>query len=470
VNVQTERNVRPAARINVVDSRAGCSRSGDYICRDQIDFHFVPSVLPAFFFRRPADRIVDLMRIAATVAHADRRITRRPSVCWGRDFELEIPVSDPDFWSGEPSKTLARVLRLVSGDTWAFLFRKLADEMQFPTQRELAFPTNGELTTAYSNGLDSFAGARLVASGSVKLGDGSQRQRDIVLVTTGRQINAELKQSLTPFGYGVRYVSVPFKIRRFGDGFQLREASFRTRAFVFQTMAALAAAQSEGNTVIVAESGQGSLGPWLTVTGQETPDVRTHPLFTSALADFLKLVLDRQIRFEHPQLWETKGNTLKQLVKGKLESGWQKTFSCAVQVRHQRNSGRHLHCGLCPNCLLRRQSLWAAGLDDSEDEYDYRCTPSGNATPDGSILKDLRKRIAQGLLPLIELARLRATPLLARTADRKIAAFARILQVDPQVTMRSTNALVEAHGQELSNFIKSRSPNSLVRQLAEAIS
>jgi hypothetical protein len=410
------------------------------------------------------------MRIIASVAHADRRIPRRPSVCWGRDFEMDIPVSDPDFWSAEPGVKLAEMLNFVSGDVWDFSFRKHVGAVHIPQQTELEFPCNGELATAYSNGLDSFAVSRLVASGVVKLGEGSQKKRDIVLVTTGKQINAELRQSLTPFGYSARQVSVPFRILRTGVGFQLREASFRTRAFLFQAMAALAAAQSEGNTVVMAESGQGSLGPWLTVTGQEAPDVRTHPLFTRVLAGFLKLVLEREIQFEHPQLWETKGQTLKRLVESKLHAGWTKTFSCAVQVRHQRKAGRHLQCGLCPNCLLRRQSLLAAALEEPDDKYDYHCVPAGDHEDNESANKTLRRRIAKGLLPLIELARLRAIPLLARTAKRKIESFARDMEVDPIIMMKNTDALVQNHREELSHFIASRHQHSLVRQLGEALS
>jgi hypothetical protein len=172
---------------------------------------------------------LDLMRVVASVAHADRRIPRRPSVCWGRDFELVVPVSNPDFWSGEPSTALAGLLHFLSGDVWNFSFRKIADQPQLPLQTELEFPCNGELAMAYSNGLDSFASSRLVASGTVNLSEGPQKKRGIVLVTTGRKLNAELKNTLTPFGYSARQVSVPFQIRRNGAGFQLRKASYRTR-------------------------------------------------------------------------------------------------------------------------------------------------------------------------------------------------------------------------------------------------
>lgn len=458
---------RPSARIVVLERENAVASSG-HACRDELDICYNSEVLSAFFFRRPSDRVVDLMRIAASVAHADRRITRRPSICWGRDFEIDVPVSDPDFWSDEPNAKLAQLLGLLSGDAWSFRFRKQVSRIQIPSQRDLEFPTNGELAIAYSDGLDSFAVSRLVASGAVNLTDGFQGKRDIVLVTTGRKINAELKRSLTVFGYSARQVSVPFKISRYGDGFQLRETSYRTRAFVFQTLAALAAAESEGNTVIMSESGQGSLGPWLTVTGQEMPDLRSHPLFTLELSRFLKLVLDRDIKFEHPQLWETKGQTIRRLIDNRLHADWERTFSCAVQVRHQKNVGRRLHCGVCPNCFLRRQSLLNAGLEECDSKYDYQCMP--RARDDEAEGADLKKRIAQGLLPLIDLAQVRATPLLARTTERRLTAFARRVGKDPGEVSRRTDTLLAMHREELTNFLARQPNGSLVRELGEALS
>ena len=470
---------RPMARISVIEANRSPPkfRHGS-ICRDEIDIRYRHVVLPALFFRSPANRLIDLMRIVGAAAHVDRRIRRRPSICWGRDLEVAIPVSEPDFWS-EISERLVGVLNLLSGDNWSFVFRKIVEQVDVPKQPDLEFPVKGELALAYSNGLDSFSSVRLVASGVVPLSDGVQRKRDLVLVTTGREINSELRQSLTKFGYRARQVSVPFSIRRAGTGFELREPSFRTRAFVFQTMAAVAASQSEGDIVVVPESGQGSLGPWLTVTGQEAPDIRTHPIFTSALADLLEPILGRRIRFEHPHFWETKGQTLTRLVANRLEDGWQDTFSCAVQVRHQQTPGPHLQCGLCPNCLLRGQSLWAAGLQEPDHKYDYGRGPSRSRAPGEN--EKMKRRIAQGLLPLVEFAQLRSTPLMARTTDRQIARFAREVQadlkglfphnmrVDYKTMTRRTDDVINTHRHELSDFLSSRPSGSQIRQLGGAL-
>jgi hypothetical protein len=57
-----------------------------------------------------------------------------------------------------------------------------------------------------------------------------------------------------------------------------------------------------------------------------------------------------------------------------------------------------------------------------------------------------------------------------RTAERKLANFAREMGVNPNLILERTNALVDAHRQELSTFIASWPKHSLIRQLGEALS
>jgi len=449
--------IRPEVDIFVVQKDDATKRG--IVCRDEIDIHYRPDVLLHFFFRKPTAKVLDLLRIVASIAHADRRVPRRHSVCWERNLRLHIPVSDPEFWS-EANTQLRSLLALLSGDNWTFVFRKIAKEIELPKEGYLDFPPNGDLATAYSNGLDSFAIARLVASGEIRLSDGDASKKNLVLVTTGQKIH--LSDTYTQFGYRVRQISVPFTVKRFGSGFQLREASYRTRALVFQTIAALAAVQSQSNTVIVGEAGQGSLGPWLTVTGEEVADLRTHPLFTRQLTSFLQSALAVEVKFEHPLLWNTKGESLQRLVSANLHSGWQETHSCAVQVRHQKSEGRRLHCGMCPNCLLRRQSLLTANLDDPDSNYDF-----GSAS--GRIDMSLRKRVAQGLMPLIELACARATPLLTRVIDRQIKIISDELNLDTIDVEKRVNRLLQTHRDELRTFVFQLPTRSLLRKFGEAL-
>jgi 7-cyano-7-deazaguanine synthase in queuosine biosynthesis len=457
--LESKSSTRHSDSIQVLE-RDEPSQKRERVCRDEIDIEYRPHVLSAFFFQKPSGKIVDLIRIAACIAHADRRITRWASN-WGRDIELSIPVAESGFWNHTAAAPLQRLLNLLTGDRWNFVFRA-SKQPSVPQFGEfLNFPPQQEPVIAYSDGLDSFAVGRLAAAGVFPLGDNIAGRRDLVLVTTGKKIRADRKKRPSEFG-STRRISVPFKIRRLGEGFQLRESSYRSRAFVFQTLAAIAAFQSESDLVVVAEAGQGSIGPWLTVTGDESADVRTHPLFTSALSDFLMQVLGRRIRFVHPALWKTKGEVLRTLVNNRLERNWERTFSCAVQVRHLATKGKRLHCGICPNCVLRRQSLTAAGLGADAASYSFDTEVSLN--PEQLTLKQ-KKKIAQGLFPLIELANVDSSNF---SVEKKIREYAGMTKHSLDQYVSLTKALLDSHSQELEQFLKSLDARSPIRVFGEA--
>jgi hypothetical protein len=454
---------RHIERVHVLE-RDERQRTRGKVCRDQIDIGYRPQVLSAFFFQKPTDKIADLIRVAASIAHADRRITRWAS-SWGRDIELSVPVAEPDFWNDKARRQLERLLDFLTGDRWSISFR-LAKQPSAPQVGEfLNLPPQQEPVIAYSDGLDSFAVGRLTAGGVFPLGDNVTGRRDLVLVTTGKKIRADREKKSSEFGYKTRKVSVPFQINRFGKDFQLRESSYRSRAFVFQTLAGIAAFQSESDLVVVAEAGQGSIGPWLTVTGEESADVRTHPLFTSALSDFLNVVLGRKIKFVHPTLWQTKGEVLRLLVESKLERDWERTFSCAVQARHLSTRGKRLHCGICPNCALRRQSLTAAGLGADGDGYSFDLEIGLSPGP---ITTKQKRRIAQGFFPLIEFANVQVFGLSSRSVERKLKEYATMANANAEQYATLTKNLIHSHSQELEQFLKSFDERSPIREWGEA--
>jgi hypothetical protein len=133
-------------------------------------------------------------------------------------------------------------------------------------------------------------------------------------------------------------------------------------------MAGIAANLLEADRIIVPESGQGALGPWLKPVGSESPDVRSHPFFTASLSRFLELVFGRRIEHEHPQLWTTKGETLRELTAARLDNDWWMTKSCP-RGRKVCVNNKLVQCGVCSSCLLRRQSLFAAGIVEDKESY-----------------------------------------------------------------------------------------------------
>jgi 7-cyano-7-deazaguanine synthase in queuosine biosynthesis len=302
-------------------------------------------------------------------------------------------------------------------------------------------------------------------------------RRELILVTPGRKRHAD-RQWKEVGRSRRRQIAVPFELPQDGRGYRLRESSFRSRGFVFQAMAAIAAAQSASDLVIVAESGQGSLGPWLAPVGCEAPDLRCHPSFTSALSVLLKPVLGRTIRFEHTQLWSTKGATLRKLKIDGLAEGWDQTHSCSRQARHQTSRGRRLHCGICPNCVLRRQSALAAGLADPEDPYDEAATLEqfGSDGFDRSRHKRLIKRAAIGFIPGAQLARFLDRPFSESIIADRSRELVRARAVTPSPSWSEEQianwirCLVQEHAREVAQFVDSRSPSSFYRAVSARLS
>ena len=299
------------------------------------------------------------MLLAGAVAYTDRVVARRTSIAWRRYLKISVPVHDPSFWKQTHiHDELISTLDYLTGDSWSVDFKIRRQRTAIRPQAKLPFTSDPPIVMPYSDGLDRFAAARLTAY--------RNPNTSLILVTTGKRKlhganSAEMERSLYR-------VSIPFQLAE-APSARFREASYRSRAFVFGAMAGVAAHLLSAKRIISAESGQGSLGPWLMPVGNEAPDIRLHPSFTYRLGRFLHLILQSDFRHDHPQLWKTKGETLSELKQSNRAENWQHTSSCARDARHVLLDGKSVQCGVCAGCLLRRQSLLAAGLDERQDKY-----------------------------------------------------------------------------------------------------
>src|SRR5262249_3317859 len=117
------------------------------------------------------------------------------------------------------------------------------------------------------------------------------------------------------------------------------------------------------------ESGQGAIGPSLIPVGQAYEDYRNHPLFTRKMSAFLKALFGTDIRFEFPRLWHTKGETLRDHAAAYSKNDWAGTRSCWQDNRYVSVDNRRRQCGVCAACMLRRLSVYAAGLTEARETY-----------------------------------------------------------------------------------------------------
>jgi len=345
----------PSADVRVFTALPRKQPSGSIACVVGRELQVDPDVLANYCFNDLTPLAFDLALVASAVAFTDRIVPRTLSTGWVRQLRLSLPVSSERWRRLDVRNRLLDTLHLLTGDSWDIRFRFVKSASRKSAQSVLQFQHPNAVAMPYSDGLDSFAVARLFQHSQDAAG------QTLILVTTGARTDVDQGHAK-----GRVRVAVPFQFSEARSGIRLREPSYRSRAFVYGALAGLAVNLAGGTRVLIPESGQSSLGPALCPVGGEALDLRSHPRFTKALADFLSCLLEAPIAFEHPHLWSTKGETLAGLSSRGLADRWQRTRSCPRSTRHVRLRGMKVHCGVCAACLLRRQSLLRAGLCDLE--------------------------------------------------------------------------------------------------------
>ncbi|WP_270373645.1 7-cyano-7-deazaguanine synthase [Marinicauda sp. Alg238-R41] len=390
--------------------------------------------------------LYDAMLVAASVEFCDHSC-RRPIYCWSRTFDVSIPLHEPSRWSDQPVKTaLERTLRFLTGDTWRFHFSKLVPDIGAPDT--LNFAQTYPHVMAFSDGVDSKSVAGLYP------------KNDLVKVRVGGPAKGRPK--------GEPFSAIPFDVSVDNS----RESSARSRGFKFSMISGLAAYLSNSKSVIVPESGQGALGPVLAELDRIYPDYRNHPAFFRKMEIFLKVLLGRDIRYEQPRLWSTKGETVSaylqtdQANKERLletRSCWQTRFNVRLDKKLRQ-------CGLCSACLLRRLSFHSAGLEEAPGTYvweDLRPDAYGLATPEGMrATKSMVEYGIAGAQHLDQLARVHEYGDLTDSLSGHACEIAIATGSAEGATRKAIDSLLEHHHAEWTNFKKDLGDASFVRAWA----
>jgi len=452
----------PSAVIGIVE--AGTPRgNADYHCLVGRDLLIDAEQLSRYCLRDLDPIIDDMVLIAGSVAFSDRVVARKTSVAWRRNLQVIVPVHNPDFWSeSNLLRSIVSTLDLLTGDNWTLLFKSRKHHTQVKPQSVLPLGGSPSLVMPYSDGLDSFAAARLVSAQNPGV--------SLVLVTTGKRRTPALDASNAGLQSQMYRVAIPFRLSRSGGRVRYCEPSYRSRAFVFGVMAGIAAHLLHVPKVFISESGQGALGPWLLPVGNEAPDLRMHPLFTSQFAAMLKLIFGTDVAHVHPQLWKTKGETLLDLKDLGAVDGWWLTSSCARDPRHVTLGNRRIQCGICAGCLLRRQSLHSAGLKNDQERYLWNdlSAPSLNQAVNGSKRATSKNDEQQAVCAVLEMQHF-AEAALARELIRSRASELCAVVGEPHAEVqRKLHHLISTHSTEWNRFLSQLGPRSFIKTWLES--
>ena len=433
-------------------------------CEIGTNLEFKMAKMESYFFAQWQPVLYDAMLVAAAVEFCDRT-KRRPARVWARQIELRIPVHEPDRWNQQDVATaLHDALNFLTGDVWQITFCRRKHPESAPRQGLISLRNGVSAVIPFSEGLDSRAVAGIMGQ---KLGEKLVRVRLGTKAFDGGKIS-RLREPFT---------SVPYEVQRGEKPFV--ESSARSRGFKFALISGLAAFLADAAQVIVPESAQGALGPTLVPVGQAYVDFRSHPLFMVRMEKFLLALLGHSVKFEFPQLWQTKGETLKQFVT-KCEEGQsalEATWSCWQQNRQVSVDHKKRQCGICAACMLRRLSMHTAGLSKPPATYVWENLGAEDfdagaaaAFDRKKITRAMREYAIAGTLHLDHLATMRHSPANARTMALSAFQLSRACSLTEADTRNRLDHVLDQHETEWKNFMGSLGPSSFVAHWASQAS
>ena len=349
----------------------------DYIdinCSSDIGFHFWDKKMK--FNGKFSPLAVDLLYISVFVFAMDRKILRNKQLDnWTRTIELNVPVSNIDFWNSN-KPLLEEMINFLSGDNWEFSFRekvKLDEDIYYKSKRyEKTDIKYYDKVCLLSGGLDSFIGAiDLLEEEKNKIlfishyggGKGTKEYQDKVFTC--------LKDTygLDDSDYIQFYVACKHAF----------EDTTRTRSFMFFSHAiVMASAFNVDTEMYIPENGFISLNIPLSGARFGSSSTRTtHPYYIKKLKDLVKK-MELKISIKNPYQIKTKVEMVLECKNQELlKTNYVKTMSCFHPDlgRYSKHS-ETMHCGSCIPCIIRRAALFNAFGEDKTIVRDFLLTKS----------------------------------------------------------------------------------------------
>jgi hypothetical protein len=339
------------------------------------------------------DHVADLVEVACAIHATDRLASRRhgggahaDQHRWNRHLRIQVPVRRLDLWlRSEIADSLLNSLNFFTEDDWEFEFVPYGSQKCSPVQFSLFDRIEPTRVGLFSGGLDSLVGLAAHAQ------SGGGALISLAVGLSSRLLGRQ-KKLLARANYirphGIVPVVFPFRLSQRKPLRSNEEKSQRTRGFLFGSIAASAAWLTGGCEVLVFENGIGAINLPLTQAQLGAQNTRsTHPVGLRKLSNFLSLFLECDMGFALPYLFATKGEACRTISSPVFRDLIRSSISC--DSFPLRIPGAE-QCGACTSCLLRRQALFEAGLEDSAAYRfdlldDYKNVPDRHRLP----LKDM---------------------------------------------------------------------------------
>jgi len=306
--------------------------------------------------------IADLVDLAVAIHVSDRLA---PQNLKQKNFlHVVLPVRQPEIFNSESFQTkLEDLLEWTTGSQWVFHFQKRMDPERSVEHQSLfsAIPKGCEVGL-WSGGLDALAGVytrlkKYPEKSFVLFGTGSNK------MIHGRQKKvAEKIKELFPRRTHLFRLLILVNL---SNSNKVKNKLFRARGVVF-TLLGSACAYLMGEQVLnVYENGIGAINlPYRPSAVGLDHSRSVHPLTLLMVSEMVSELLGKEFRVKNPFLFWTKAQMCEAMRLNKEKDLPLLTISCD---RPHRRKAKAVQCGYCSSCLLRRQALAAAQIEDKTD-------------------------------------------------------------------------------------------------------
>lgn len=318
----------------------------------------------------------DLIELARIVHEVDRSMPRRVTTERSRNFEVKIPLREPDAWTPKAIEHLAQLLYLQGGVEWGFSITKRGNVQTDLDGLPAHAQVNGkavaqaskDAVVLFSGGLDSTCGLAFL-----------QEYQARCLLVGAFSRNLEKQRTIAKeLGYS-DHVQIQ-SVRHENGGTRRVGGQFQHRSFYYLALGAAYANCVGARAIYQFENGPLALSvppaPLYRMTRHAHPNVHRE------CAGLFSELFQSNFNIYNPFLRYTKREAVNYLF-GKLplkqcQELLERTETCwnihAVTVVGAGRKNTHSACGTCIPCLVRRTSVrehqgYAVDLTSPHDQY-----------------------------------------------------------------------------------------------------
>ena len=341
--------------VEVIDHRQGKALSFSITVGDRPEMLKSPIEVPPL--------MADLIDLAVALYVADRMANRYRYKKRTIHLRLPLPVRD-EFLQPEVSRLLSKLLIWYTGDNWTFEFSQRRLPRLSEVQRLLPFTdAQPNEVVLWSGGLAALAGLcnrirNAPEHRYILFGTGSNPE----VIGVQRAVYQAVSRKLPRNSLLLSQINI--RLDDTGDFTGRKNKAPRIRGFAFLLLGSAKALLEGENRLHVYENGVGAINLAFAGGIHGLDHSRAvHPKSLYLVGKFVEALTGSPFEVINPFIFNTKGWMCEALLTYGLSDIVAETISCDTKPR-ERFDEKVRHCGACSSCLLRRQSLAAAGIAD----------------------------------------------------------------------------------------------------------